>query len=129
MSTLKIPATDRSPEIDFDFHANRFSMRGESYPEDVTEFYGPVMDRLESHLKGLQGAEVRFAFELIYFNSSSAKVLMSLFELLDAAAAAGNHVTIDWYHDTDDDNMQELGEEFGEDLEHAHFNLVVTSPA
>ncbi len=127
MTTIKLPATDRSPEIDFDFGANRFKMSGESYPENITEFYGPVIGQLEQHLSGLSDADLVFEFELIYFNSSSAKVLMNMFEKLDEAASRGNRITINWCHDEDDDNMQELGEEFGEDLEHAKFNLVVTS--
>jgi len=48
---------------------------------------------------------------------------MSLLEKLDTAAAAGAAVNIAWYYDEEDDTMQELGEEFGEDLEHAEFHL------
>lgn len=124
MSTLSISATERSPEVSFDFANNVFLLKGESYPEDVKEFYGPPIVRLEEHLTSLEGAEVRFNFEFIYFNSSTAKVLMGLFELLDETAGRGNTVTVTWAYDADDDNMEELGEEFGEDLEHATFNLV-----
>lgn len=123
MENIKIDATDRSPEIAFDFNANVFALRGESYPEDVSSFYGPVVAKLEEHLGGLEGAEVEFKFELIYFNSSSAKILMGLFDLLDETASNGNSVHITWAYEEDDDNMQELGEEFGEDLEHAVFQL------
>ena len=65
----------------------------------------------------------RFDFELIYFNSSSAKAIMMLMEKLDEAAANGAEVEVYWYYDEEDDTMRELGEEFGEDLEHATFHL------
>ncbi|GAB6051516.1 DUF1987 domain-containing protein [Magnetospira thiophila] len=123
MENIKVGATDRSPEVDFDFASNIFSLRGESYPEDVTAFYGPMVAQLEEHLAKLNGATVQFNFELIYFNSSSAKILMGLFDLLDETAGNGNSVTITWTYESDDDNMQELGEEFGEDLENATFEL------
>ena len=123
MENISIKSTDRSPEIDFNFDTNTFVVRGESYPEDVTEFYGGVLKALESHLSGLEGATVSFSFELIYFNSSSAKILMSLFDLLEETAEAGNTVNIVWVHEADDDNMEELGEEFGEDLEAANFKM------
>lgn len=123
MDTIKIEATDRSPEIDFDFGANKFLVKGESYPEDVSAFFGDVLEKLGEHLESQDGAEVGFGFELIYFNSSTAKVLMGLFETLDEAAQAGNKVIITWRYEEDDDNMEELGEEFGEDLEHAEFVL------
>lgn len=124
MSTLQISATERSPEVSFDFANNIFLLKGESYPEDVKEFYGPAIERLEKHLSDLDGATVNFTFEFIYFNSSTAKVLMGLFDMLDATAERGNTVTVNWAFESDDDNMEELGEEFGEDLEHATFNLM-----
>jgi len=123
MEKIRIEATDRSPEIDFDFEAGVFSIRGESYPEDVASFFGPVIDRLDSHLNDLSGGSIRFDFELIYFNSSSAKVLMGLFDALEATAANGVDVSINWIYDADDDTMEELGEEFAEDLSHARFNM------
>ena len=126
MEPMKIAATERSPEIDFDFAANVFSLRGESYPEDVTQFYGPIMEKLDAHLSGLSDGEVEFNFELIYFNSSTAKTLMNLFDLLDSTAASGNKVVVNWFFDADDENMEELGEEFGEDLENAEFHLQKT---
>ena len=123
MENIKIAATDRSPEVDFDFSSNTFMLRGESYPEDVNEFFGPIIEKLESHLEALSASEVTFIFEFIYFNSSTAKILMSLFELLDETAENDNKVVVEWRFDEEDDNMEELGEEFGEDLETAEFVL------
>ena len=123
MDSISIEATERSPAIEFDFEQNTFSIRGESYPEDVASFFGPVIGQLEEHLSSLDGGEVRFDFELIYFNSSSAKVLMGLFDNLDETAGGGVSVTINWYYDEEDDTMEELGQEFADDLENASFNL------
>jgi len=125
MDNIRIEATERTPEVDFSFEDNIFSLRGEAYPEDVNEFFGPLIDQLEEHFASLDSAEVSFNFELIYFNSSTAKILMMLFELLDSTAGEkNNQVTVNWLYDADDDNMEELGEEYGEDLENAKFNLV-----
>ena len=88
MAKLKIAATDRSPEVDFDFDNHRLSLKGESYPEDVTAFYGPVFEALNNYLLELGAGRCSFEFHLIYFNSSSAKAIMSLLEKLDTAAAA-----------------------------------------
>jgi hypothetical protein len=123
MSNLKIAATDRSPEVDFDFNNHRLRLKGESYPEDVATFYGPVFEALNNYLLRLRDGACSFQFELIYFNSSSAKAIMTLLERLDEAAAAGASVSINWCYDEEDDTMRELGEEFGEDLEHAKFRI------
>jgi hypothetical protein len=120
---LDIEATSRTPEVRFDFAQNRLKLAGESYPEDVTEFYGPVFAALDSYLAGLGNGSCRFDFELIYLNSSSAKAVMMLMDKLDAAAKRGAAVDVYWYYDKEDDTMQELGEEFGEDLENAKFHL------
>jgi SiaC family regulatory phosphoprotein len=123
MDLLTIEKTERSPEVRFDFDNNQYVIQGESYPEDVNEFYGLVMEKLEAHLGQLENTSVDFTFELIYFNSSSAKILMGLFELLDETAENGNKVHVTWIFEEDDDNMEELGEEFCEDLEHATYTL------
>ena len=124
MRNLSIPASARTPAIDFDFGKNHLKLSGESYPEDVTEFYKPLFSTLDAYLAELgPGRSCRFDFELVYINSSSAKALMMLMDKLDAAASNGATVDVYWFYDEEDDTMQELGEEFGEDLENAKFHL------
>ena len=102
---------------------NHLKISGESYPEDVTEFYRPVFNALDAYLGALGQGSCRFDFELIYLNSSSAKAVMMLMDKLEEAAASGAAVDVFWFYDRDDDTMQELGEEFGEDLIKAKFHL------
>jgi hypothetical protein len=122
VDSVKIEATERSPALVFDFAANRFVIQGESYPEDVNAFYGPLLEKLTSHFAALSGAEIQFDFSLVYFNSSTAKILMTLFEMLEETAQ-DNQTTITWAYEEGDDAMQEMGEEFAEDLERAQFVL------
>ena len=100
---LDIEATSRTPAVAFDFVQNRLKIAGESYPEDVTEFYGPVFAALDGYLGELGGGTCRFDFELIYLNSSSAKAVMMLMDKLDAAAKNGASVDVYWYYDKEDD--------------------------
>ncbi|CAK0764441.1 DUF1987 domain-containing protein [uncultured Gammaproteobacteria bacterium] len=127
MDAIKLEPTKRTPGIDFNFSANTFVIHGESYPEDVNKFFGPLIGKLEEHLAAESGAEIKVNFDLIYFNSTTAKILMGLFETLDEAAGAGNSVTIAWSYAADDSNMEELGQEFGEDLVNAKFEMVPKS--
>jgi hypothetical protein len=71
MQNLDIPATARTPAVLFDFAQHHLKIKGESYPEDVTEFYGPVFTALDGYLAALGEGKCRFDFELIYLNSSS----------------------------------------------------------
>ncbi|MCF8040261.1 MAG: DUF1987 domain-containing protein, partial [Desulfohalobiaceae bacterium] len=66
--------------------------------------------------------------ELIYFNSSSSKILMNFFDMLEDAARAGLPVTVQWKYHQDNDISLECGEEFQEDLEHVDFHLVELEP-
>ncbi len=120
---LDIEATSRTPAVTFDFDNHHLKIAGESYPEDVTEFYGPVFAALDKYLNNIGNGKCRFEFELIYLNSSSAKAIMMVMDKLEDAAKKGAEVEVYWFYDNDDDTMQELGEEFGEDLEHAKFHL------
>lgn len=117
-------ATDRTPAVIFDFDKGAFSFKGESYPEDASAFFGPLHKALEEFLDGPFENTIVFDIEFDYFNSSSAKVLMNLFQLLeDAAENKGKTTVINWYYNEDDDTMQEFGEDFASDMEHTIFNL------
>jgi hypothetical protein len=123
MDTIVIAKTARTPEIVFDFSAGTFLIKGEAYPEDVTDFFGPLLDKFKNHFKTLAKQTISFRIELIYFNSSTAKMLMQLFQLLDELGKRGNSVSITWAYEAEDDNLKELGEEFSEEISHAKFTL------
>ena len=52
---------------------------------------------------------------------------MKLFELLDETADQGRQVNIEWYYQEEDDTMEEFGEDYSEDIEHASFSMKVIS--
>jgi SiaC family regulatory phosphoprotein len=124
MENLHIPGSDRAPAVDFDFAAGLLTLRGESYPEDASRVFGPIFTALDAFLPQAKGRRVIFDMELIYFNSSSAKALMTLFLKLDQAGAQGVEIIVNWRFLADDETMIEFGEDFSEDLEHVAFNLV-----
>jgi hypothetical protein len=121
-------ATERTPSVIFDFENGVFSFKGESYPEDASAFFGPLHKAMDEFLDGPFEKTIVFDVEFEYFNSSSAKVLMNLFQLLEDAAENKSKTTvINWHYNEDDDTMQEFGEDFASDMEHATFNLCVVS--
>ena len=123
MENISIAKTGRTPEIAFDFAANNYLIKGEAYPEDVSVFFDPLMSALNTHFASINKQNVIFRIELVYFNSSSAKMLLRLLTLLDDVAGRGNRVSIVWAYEEGDDNIKELGEEFAEDLRDAKFSL------
>ncbi|WP_322011803.1 DUF1987 domain-containing protein [Paraburkholderia sp. J12] len=122
MENLFIAATATSPEIDFRFDQNVLALRGESYPENAAAFYAPVMEALNAWLAGCSAAEIMVEVTLTYFNSSSTKMLFSIFDALDRAASSGNRVQVNWYRDEEDEMILEFGEELQTDFTAIQFN-------
>jgi hypothetical protein len=124
MENTYIPARERTPEVDFRFRDNRLALRGEAYPEDAAAFFGPLLKDLAAHCDSIQGQELLVEFQLVYFNTSSAKALMNMIQLLEAAARTGTRVEIRWLYQEDDDVIREFGEDFSLELQHVHFQPV-----
>ncbi|MCU7834585.1 MAG: DUF1987 domain-containing protein [gamma proteobacterium symbiont of Taylorina sp.] len=124
MQTLEISATKSSPAVHFDAQSNTLSIMGESYPENTAQFYEPVFEWLEEYIDSLQEQHVTFNMELIYFNSSSSKALMDIFDILEEACDEDKKIVLNWIYDEDNDAALEYGEEFAEDIESLTFNLV-----
>ena len=123
MASLMIPSEVRTPELNFDWETGVFSIRGESYPEDVQKFYAGPIKYFSDWLREQPGMPLLFEFNLTYFNSSSAKIIMDLFSLIEEAANGGRPASVMWYYAFDDDNAKELGEELGSELKTAMFQL------
>lgn len=125
MDSWKTLATKYTPEIYFDTTLNILGIKGESYPENITEFSSPLFSWLENYLENLGQRNFTINIELIYFNSSSSKMLLDLFDLLeDEVNDNDKNIVVNWIYDIDNDSSQEYGEEFKEDLEILPFNLV-----
>lgn len=124
MDNLIIDPTKYTPEILFDADNNRLEIKGETYPENTAEFYAPVFKWLEEYLAQLQEEAVMINLEINYFNSSSSKVLMDMFDIFEAAVIAGKNLTLNWIYDKENESVLEYGEEFQEDLEVLKLNLV-----
>ncbi|WP_366555822.1 DUF1987 domain-containing protein [Aquibaculum sediminis] len=119
---IEIPSGERSPYICFDFTKGRMKISGESYPEDAAAFFGPLLKEIEDQLSA-PGPDLVLDLNLAYFNSSSAKALMNIFQMLEDAAAQGRKVSINWHYHNDDDTMEEFGHDFAEDFQHVNFAL------
>jgi hypothetical protein len=122
MESFFIAASPTSPEIEFRHERGTLSIKGESYPENAAAFYLPLIARVRTYLAACRQAEITVNVSLAYFNSSSTKMLLSLFDALNHAALAGNQVRLHWYHDEDDDTIFEFGQELRDDFQALEFS-------
>ncbi len=129
MDNLYIAPTPSTPEVDFKFNAHTLSLRGESYPENAAAFYGNVIAQLKHYLAESSGGKIEVNIALAYFNSSSTKMLFNLIKALNDAVEAGKQVTLNWYHDEEDDTILEFGQELSEDFPAIGFSSHPVRPA
>ena len=115
MQNVHIDATSTSPEVAFNFSENLLLLRGESYPENASAFFGPIIEALRGYLEQTTDQVIEVIIELTYFNSSSTKVLFNIFDLLNTAAE-NNTVNLHWRYDEDDDTILEFGDDLHEDF-------------
>ncbi len=122
MKALNIKKTTATPFIEFDLEKNIFQLEGCSRPEDVRDFYSPIIswltdfnDEINDELKEKHANDpIVFNFKFDYFNSSSAKFILDILVLINQVHLDGLNVRIDWCFDENDDDMKEVGEELSE---------------
>jgi hypothetical protein len=129
MEGLRIEGGKSSPEVDFDPDSGILRIAGESFPENAAKFYAPVMDWVARFLREGATPKATLMLQIVYFNSSTSKVLMNLFQLAEEARAGGREVSVRWICDAENETAIECGEEFREELRNLPFEIVVSGGA
>lgn len=113
MAALRIEPADDTPLVILNREEGQFEISGKSMPEDVIDFYKPVLDWLQAYIADPLEKTV-FDIKLIYFNTASSKLLLDLMMTLEKIREKGKDVLIRWHSMTYDEDMQEAGEEYAE---------------
>ena len=124
MEILKYEAEELNPGVILDAASGKFVLSGKSCPENVTEYYRPVLEWLENYKENPLDKTV-FEFKLEYYNTASSKVLFMIMQKLEAIQELGKQVLVKWYYPEDDETLEEAGEEYN-DLIELDFELIPT---
>ena len=112
MESLRMNATDDTPEIVLDKENARFEFNGRSLPEDSAEFFNPILKWLQTY-RDNPNKTTEVVFNLDYFNTASSKFIQDILQILDDVEGA----RIVWYYHEDDEDMQQMGQELAELVE------------
>ena len=118
VEALQIEATDITPAVQFLPAEGKFELAGESRPENVSKFYEPVYQWLDSYLQDViddassKTIKKVVSFRFTYFNSTSAKCILFLLTRFEKLFQNGHDVQIDWYYEQPDLDMKDSGEEY-----------------
>ncbi len=121
MEPLIITSTDTTPDVFFDNNKGIMEIKGASYDEDSTEFYSRVIDWVDTYEKD-PNSSVILNFHFKYLNSSSAYSLYELLRRFSELTSKGVHISINWFHSSEDEDIKEVGEEYSE-LLNMPFNI------
>ena len=118
MNSLVIQKTDSTPEILF-LKKGELKISGRSLPEDVHKFYDPIID----WVKKLDTGKVKVDLKLEYLNTSSTKKILNLLIALDDNSNI-NEITVNWYYEFDDLEMEDLGGIYDDELNRIKFHFI-----
>ena len=113
MNDLVIQASERTPNIIFNISENILIIKGRSLPEDVFEFFQPVLDWLDSYFQQVED-QVQFTFSLEYFNTASAKIIVDILKKIKNAQQNNVDINVLWYYAEYDEDMEEVARKLSE---------------
>jgi hypothetical protein len=122
MEPKRLAGTDESPEIILDKNTNEFKFTGKSLPEDVKEFYNPVLDWIDDYAKN-PNDETVVEFNMEYFNSASSKQILDILERFSKINTTGKKVVVKWHFMQDDEDMEDAGSSYA-DIVDIPFELI-----
>lgn len=111
MEKLIIESTPTTPKVSFDPVEGYFEISGKSLPENTYDFFQPIQDWIDKYLTN-PAVVTNLIFKLEYFNTSSTSHFLKIIKKMEKLHLAGNTVVVSWYHDLDDEDMKEAGEDF-----------------
>ncbi len=123
MEGINIAATEQTPKIVLDPSKRIFEIEGESRPENVHDFFSPILEKLRSYMKSVDNEfhrdifmELPFTahFKLMYFNSSSAKFISDILFIFKKYLDKGLKIKIYWYYSEGDEDLRDVGEDLAE---------------
>jgi hypothetical protein len=112
MENLQLESTDDTPEVFLSKDKGIFKISGRSLPEDVVTFFGPIMTWIKEYSLN-PNPSTDFIFKLDYFNTASSKLILDLLNALKEIKGC----RIIWYAFEDDEETQEAGKEFSEQVD------------
>jgi predicted ATP-grasp superfamily ATP-dependent carboligase len=121
---LERERTKTSPYVLIDEERGYMRFEGESYLEDVINFFREIDEWLDRYLAS-GFTDLTFDCAMEYFNSSTTKLLYNILRQMDKHAS-GKNIVVNWYVvDEDDDMLIECGEDYKDEMENLEFNIII----
>lgn len=124
MQKFELKETSTTPYVLLDNLNGIIKLEGRSIPENVIDFYQPIIHWIESYIKEPCNTTL-VHFKLEYFNTSSSKRIFDIIKKVETIAAQeGKTVTINWYYEEDDEDIFFAGNDYKTLVPKVEFNLL-----
>jgi len=121
---LEKEKTGSTPYVLIDEEKKFMRIAGESFHENIVEFFQEINSWLEEYLASDFDA-FTFECEMKYFNSSTAKLLLNMLLHMDDYASDDKKIIVNWITTQDNEIIIECGEDFQEEMSNLEFNLII----
>lgn len=101
------------PIVDFNYNTGICEISGESYMEETYKFYEPVIVWLQDYTADRK--PIKLNIRLDYFNTSSSRFILKMFDILKKYKESGGTMEINWYYKKDDPDIVSEINDFMED--------------
>lgn len=121
MERVDIEGTKKTPAIVLD-PKGVIKMSGRSIHEDPAKFFDPLVVWIENYCKSPQEVTT-VEIKLEYFNSGSAKYILTILQLLHMLTEQELRLVVNWFYEEGDDDILERGEYYASILD-TNFNFI-----
>lgn len=113
---IRISPTRDTPEVEFNYPQGVLRFRGRCYPSDVKKFFEPLMEWLEQYMNEPIAPKTTVDIDFEYFNTTSGKFILNIFEKLKALHQKGHEVSVRW-HEWESDEQKDDDYSFLDEFE------------
>lgn len=122
IENLLVEGTVKTPTVVLDADAGVLLIRGRSIPENTIDFFSPINNWVDSYC-AIPKDKTIFQIRLEYFNTSTSKCLLDLLRKFENINKYRSEVTVEWYYEINDDDMEEAGQDYQAIVE-LPFNMI-----
>ena len=103
-------------EIIYNEDEGLLKISGSSHYENAVEFYKPILDLLKTQIQKYPNKKITLEFCLEYYNTSSSRRFLEMFDILENHHKNGGEAEVKWYHEPEDIDTLESGLDYASEF-------------
>jgi hypothetical protein len=106
---LSIKEGKNTPKVTGNKNLSELTFKGNSYPENVLQFYTPILNWIES--LSSEKTEIKVECQFYYIASSSVIAFLKLLQKIESSFNKEN-ISFTWKYEEGDDDIKKIGQDY-----------------